>query len=141
MFKLPGNALRVWRLVETPVVLARAWWASTDRTGKPRRGVPVCARVAVRESVADDWKNAELDESTIYDHMKIIEQRVLRITVDFLKAHDVDTSDFEKQAMNIISSGVLNMGNNNIISNNAIEANTRVMVDATQRIQANAREQ
>ncbi|HYQ67874.1 hypothetical protein [Actinophytocola sp.] len=128
LFRQPGNVLRMWRLVEAPVVAGRAWWAIKDRTHRPRRRIPVCARVAVRESVADDWLNAQLDETTIYDHMKIIEQRILRIVVDFLRAHDVDTSDFERQAMNIISSGVLNMGhhNNNIVANNEIKSTTNV---------------
>lgn len=42
--------------------------------------------------------------------MKIVEQRILKTTKDFLKEHGVDTSVFEKQATNIINSGVLNMG-------------------------------
>ena len=138
LFKLPGNVLRVWRLVEIPVVVGRAWWAIKDRTRKPRRGVPVSARVALRENAAEDWSDAQLDRTTIYDHMKIIEQRILKAAVDFLKAHDVDTSAFERQATSIINSGVLNMGSGNTVTNNAIGASAKVMLDAAQSLQQQA---
>lgn len=42
--------------------------------------------------------------------MKIVEQRILKATKDFLSEYGVDISVFEKQATNIINSGVLNMG-------------------------------
>lgn len=141
LFGLPRDVLRLWRVIEIPVVAARAWWAIKDRTHKPRRGVPVSPRVAIREEVAEDWQNAQFDESTISDHMKIIEQRILKAALDFLKAHDVDTSEFEQQATNIINSGVLNMGGVNTISQNAIGASAKIMLDAAQNFQAAAKEQ
>jgi hypothetical protein len=64
----------------------------------------------VREEIANAWENAQLDRTTIYDHMKIVEQRILKATEDFLREHGVDTSVFESKATNIINSGVLNMG-------------------------------
>jgi hypothetical protein len=96
---VPCNVLRVWRLVEIPVVVVRALWAIKDRTHKPRSGVPVSARVAIREEVADDWANAQLDETTVYNNMKIIEQRIIKAAADFLKQHEVDTSAFERQVV------------------------------------------
>lgn len=141
LFALPKDVLRLWRLVEVPVFLGGAWWAVKDRTHKPRRGVPVSPRVAIREQVADDWKNAQLDRTTIYDHMKIIEQRVLKATLDFLKAHDVDTSEFEQQATNIINSGVLNMGGTMTGDNTAVANSAKVMLGAAQHLQDAAREQ
>lgn len=129
-FALPADVTRLWRLAEIPVVLARAWWAVKDRTHIPRRGIMVGARVAVREEKADDWKKAQLDKTTIYDHMKIIEQRILRATKDFLKAHDVDTSVFEKQATNIINSGVLNMGGRTEVNQSAVGTRPQVIVAA-----------
>lgn len=124
---LPVEVTRLWRIVEIPVVLARAWWAAKDRTHIPRRGITVGAQVAVREEKADDWENAQLDEATIYDHMKIIEQRVLKTAKDFLEAKDVDTSVFEKQATSIINSGVLNMGGRQEVSQSAVGASTQVV--------------
>ncbi|MDQ3153653.1 MAG: hypothetical protein M3R63_18705 [Actinomycetota bacterium] len=129
-FVLPGEVMMLWRLAEIPVMLARTWWAVKDRTHIPRRGITVGARVAVRMEKADDWKNAQLDETAIYDHMKIIEQRILRATKDFLKAHDVDTSVFEKQATNIINSGVLNMGGRTEVNQSAVGTSARVIVAA-----------
>ena len=54
--------------------------------------------------------------------MKIIEQRIIRSTEDFLAEHNVDTTAFQKQATNIINSGVLNMGGSMDISNSALGA-------------------
>lgn len=106
---VPVDVMRMWRLLEIPVMLGWAWWAQKDRTVVPRRR-SIRPRVAVREGIANAWENAQLDRTTIYDHMKIVEQRILKTTADFLKEHGVDTSVFEKQATNIINSGVLNMG-------------------------------
>jgi hypothetical protein len=131
VFALPGNVTRLWRVVEIPLVLARAGWAGKDRTHIPRRGITVGPRVAVRVEKADDWKNAQLDKTVIYEHMKIIEQRILKSTKDFLKDHDVDTSMFEKQATNIINSGVLNMGGGTQeVSHSAVGASTQVVFAA-----------
>lgn len=106
---VPVDVLRLWRLLEAPALVVQAWRARRDHTTTPRRR-SVAPKVAVREEIADSWDNAQLDRSTIYDHMKIVEQRILKTTEDFLRAHGVDTSMFDKQATNIINSGVLNMG-------------------------------
>jgi hypothetical protein len=130
VYTVPRDVFQVWRLVEIPVLLAGAMWARKDRTRTPRRAVPIGPRVAVREAVADEWEGAQLDRTSIYDHMKIIEQRILKATMDFLKEHDVDTSAFERQATNIINSGTLNMGGTNRFEGSALGATARVMVDA-----------
>lgn len=135
LLTLPKDVLTVWRLTAVPFLATRAWWATKDRTHKPRRGVTVSPRVSVREKVADEWKSAQLDRTTIYDHMKIVEQRVLKATLDFLKAHDVDTSEFEQQATNIINSGVLNMGGTMIGDNTAVANSAKVMLGAAQELQ------
>ncbi|MGH3549601.1 MAG: hypothetical protein ACRDQU_16140 [Pseudonocardiaceae bacterium] len=106
---VPEDLRRLWRLLEIPLVLGRAWWAQKDRTAVIRHK-STGLNVAVREEIADVWENAQLDRTTIYDHMKIVEQRILKTTKDFLTDYGVDTSVFEKQATNIINSGVLNMG-------------------------------
>lgn len=106
---IPVDIRRMWRLLEIPVVLGWAWWAQKDHTVVLRRRT-IQPKIAVRDEIADAWDNAQLDRATIYDHMKIVEQRILKATKDFLKEHGVDTSVFEKQATNIINSGVLNMG-------------------------------
>jgi len=127
VFALPAEVTRLWHLVAFPVVLVRAGWAVKDRTHIPCRGITVGARVAVRAEKADDWENAQLDKTTIYDHMKIIEQRILKAAEDFLQAHNVDTSVFEEQATNIINNGVLNMGGTQEVSHSAVGASTQVV--------------
>ncbi|MGH3780262.1 MAG: hypothetical protein ACRDRO_06435 [Pseudonocardiaceae bacterium] len=129
-FALPADVTRLWSLAEIPVVVARAWWAVKDRTHIPRRGITIGARVAIRMEKAENWQDAQLDETTIYDHMKIIEQRILKATEDFLKAHNVSTSVFEKQATNIINSGVLNMGGKTEVNQSAVGASAQVVVAA-----------
>jgi hypothetical protein len=128
VFALPTEFTRLWRLVEIPWVLARAGWAVKDRTGIPRRGKAVGARVAVREECSEDWENAQLDTTVIYEHMKIIEQRILKATKDFLEDHEVDVSMFEKQAMNIINSGVLNMGGRQEVRQSAVGESKQIFL-------------
>ncbi|HYQ68935.1 hypothetical protein [Actinophytocola sp.] len=106
---LPTDVMRIWRLLEIPVVVVGARRARRDHTTVPRRR-SVGPDLALREEIADSWDNAQLDSTTIYDHMKIVELRILKATEDFLRKHEVDTSAFEKKATNIINSGVLNMG-------------------------------
>lgn len=130
VFALPVDVMRLWRLPEFPVVLARAGWAVKDRTHIPRRGVTVGAGVAIRVAMAEDWKNAQLDQTVIYEHMKIIEQRILKATNDFLKTHNVDISGFEKQATNIINSGVLNMGGRTEVNQSAVGTSAQVVFAA-----------
>jgi hypothetical protein len=120
--QLPLEFRRVPTLALAPWTLARAWWSTKDRTSLPRRKREVGPELAAREEKAIDWKHAQLDRTTIYDHMKIIEQRIIRSTEDFLAEHNVDTTAFQKQATNIINSGVLNMGGSMDISNSALGA-------------------
>ena len=130
VFALPADVRQLWRLAEFPVVLARAGWAVKDRTHIPRRGVTVGAQVAVRVEKAEDWYNAQLDATTIYDHMKIIEQRILRAAKDFLEDRNVDISVFEKQATNIINSGVFNMGGRTEVNQSAVGTSAQVVFAA-----------
>jgi hypothetical protein len=107
---LPQSLAGLWRLGLAPWVLIRSAWAVRDRTITPRRGLMIGSRVSVREEIAEDWDDADLDKITIYDEMKIVEQRLLKATEDFLEARKVDTSIFRRRVFSIINTGVLNMG-------------------------------
>jgi hypothetical protein len=109
--RLPHAICGVWSLRLVPWVLAHSAWAMKDRTITPRRGLLIGTRLSIREEKAEEWNKAELDKSTIYAEMKIVEERLLTATEDFLDAKDVDTSSFRRRVTNIINSGVLNMGN------------------------------
>jgi hypothetical protein len=110
VYTIPAAVGGLWRLVKVPWVLARATWARKDRTLAPRRRRLIGTRLSIREEKAETWEDAEMDYIAIYDDVKIIEQRLLKATEDFLKSKDVDTSVLEKRAFNIISMGILNMG-------------------------------
>ena len=105
---LPVDMVRIWQLLEVPWVLGSAWWARRDRMARPRQR-PIGPEVAVREEVNDAWDNAKQDHTRILDHMKIVEQRILKATEDFLREHDVDTSMFEEKATSIITNTSFNM--------------------------------
>lgn len=107
---LPNDISRLWQLGGVPVVFARAAWARKDRSLVPRRGVAIGTRLSVREEKSVPWSQAQLDKITIYDHMKIVEQRLLKATENFLESKNVDISTFQEQAIGIINMGVLNMG-------------------------------
>jgi hypothetical protein len=107
---LPQSLAGLWRLGLVPWVLIRSAWAVRDRTITPRRGLMIGSRFSVREEIAEDWDDADLDKITIYDEMKIVEQRLLKATEDFLDAKKVDTSIFRRRVFSIINTGVLNMG-------------------------------
>jgi hypothetical protein len=99
-----------WRLAEAPWILARAVWARKDRTLTPRRKVRIGTRISIREEVAAEWSHSDLDETPIFDDVKIIEQRLLKATEDFLESRDVDVTFLKKRAFSIINTGILNMG-------------------------------
>jgi hypothetical protein len=109
VWSLPAEVWQLWRLLGAPVVLARALWSVRDRTVVPRRGITVGPRVTVRQKAAEAWEDAILDRAIIYDHMSVIEKRILKTTEDFLEAHEVDTTVFRLEATRIINnSGVYN---------------------------------
>lgn len=127
----PFDVLRTWRLLGAPIAVVGALRAAKDRTGAPRRRSSVGPAVVLREEYADRWNDVQLlDRNTIYDHMKIIDQRILKVTEDFLKDRKIDTSVFEKQATTIINSGVLNMGGTTQISQTAVGVGAQVVVTA-----------
>ena len=110
VYGMPVAVGGLWRFAEVPWILARAVWARKDRTLVPRRGRTIGTRLSIREEKAAAWDEAELDHTAIYDDVKIIEQRALKATEDFLESKKVDTSLFKRRVFNIISAGILNMG-------------------------------
>lgn len=122
LFRLPAELSRCRRLPAAAMIAVRA--VRTFRSRRLEAGA--APRISVREEKAADWDLATFDEPTILAQMKIIEQRLLKATRDFLKSCNVDTSTFEKRAETIISASVLNMGGRVDISNSAVGDNARV---------------
>ncbi|GAA3441319.1 hypothetical protein [Planomonospora venezuelensis] len=129
LFSLPTEVSDVWRLTEAPLLLIGAVRARKNRMLKPRRGMAIGAQVSIREEKSTPWKHAQLDEVTIHDHMKLIEQRLLKATEDFLESREIDTSTFKKRATSIINTGVLNMGGKTEIKQSAVGTNAQVRAD------------
>lgn len=123
---LPNDVSRLWRLGEVPVVLACAAWARKDRSLVPRRGITIGTRLSVREEKSILWNKAQLDRTAIYDHIKIVEQRLFKATEDFLESKNVDISMFKKRAASIINMGVLNMGGKLEMKKSAVGINAQV---------------
>ncbi|WUH97235.1 hypothetical protein OHR68_27340 [Spirillospora sp. NBC_00431] len=123
---LPAELTQAWHLVKAPGVLLGTWRARRAPVESPLAG----PQASIREEKAADWERSTLDKPTILDHMKILEGHLLKLTEDFLRDHDVDTSDFEKRAETIISANVLNMGHMDI-SNSAVGPNSQVNQNGT----------
>lgn len=130
LLNLPAEVGRAWRLAGAFQLLFGAVRARKNRMLKPRRGMAIAARLSIREEKSTPWEHAQLDEVTIYDHMKLIEERLLKATEDFLDSRDVDTSAFKKRATNIINMGVLNMGGKTEIKQSAVGSNAQVRADS-----------
>ncbi|MFC4584795.1 hypothetical protein [Sphaerisporangium corydalis] len=129
LLNLPAEVAGVWHLAEAPLLLTSAVRARKNRMLKPRRGMAIGARLSIREEKSTPWKQAQLDEVTIHDHMKLIEQRLLKAVEDFLEWKGLDTSAFKKRATSIVNTGVLNMGGRTEIKQSAIGANAQVRAD------------
>jgi hypothetical protein len=108
--RIPQDLGGLWRLGLMPGVLIRAAWAMKDRTVIPRRRRPIGTRFSIREEIAEDWEDAEHDKTDIYNEIKIIEERLLKATEDFLDSREIDTSMFKRRIFSIVNMGVLNMG-------------------------------
>jgi hypothetical protein len=113
---IPATLGGLWRLAEIPWML-RAISSTRDRTLYPRRRAGIGTRLSIREEKTADWDEASLDKTAIFDDVKIIEQRLLKATEDFLESRDVDVSVLRRRAMSIISTGILNMGGNLSVNN------------------------
>lgn len=130
LFNLPVEVAGMWRLSEIPRLLTGAVRARNNRMLKPRRGMTIGAQLSIREEKSTPWKQAQLDEVTIHEYMKLIEQRLLKAVEDFLESHKLDTSAFKKRATSIVNTGVLNMGGKTEIKQSAIGTNAQVRPDA-----------
>jgi hypothetical protein len=84
------------------------------------------ALVSVRELAADTkWQRY----FQIFDDerfVKVIEQRLLRSLIDFLKEHDVDTSSLETRADMLINNGVMFGDNANVKDSQVAGAGSRL---------------
>jgi hypothetical protein len=117
---LPAEVGHSWRVSKMPALLAGTVRARRDRTLTPRRRVTIGPELSVRMERSTPWDVAYVDEKLFLGQIKIVEQRLLNGTEDFLRDHNVDVSSFRKKAETIISANVLNIGGRMDISNSTI---------------------
>lgn len=130
LLALPTQVTAAWHLAQAPALIIGALRARRNRVLKPHRRTAVAARISVREEKSTPWKDTRLDDVTIHDHMKLIEQRLLKAVQDFLEERKVDTSAFKKRADSIVNTGVLNMGGKVDMSQSAIGPQAHVRADS-----------
>ncbi|MBB5628138.1 hypothetical protein [Sphaerisporangium krabiense] len=121
--EFPIDVMQAWRLIHLPTVLLGAFRARRTRVLYPKRGVKIGAKLSVREEKRMPWESAQLDRTLISDHLKLIEDRLLKAATDFLREHKVDISEFEERATNIINTGIMNFGESMNVNNSAVGAN------------------
>ncbi|MFL1428144.1 MULTISPECIES: hypothetical protein [unclassified Nocardiopsis] len=127
LFRLPREIRSVWRIAHYPYFLARALaFHRRDLTIAPLRNVGIGSRLSVRQEQAEEWSRVQLDKTRVLGHMKNVEQRLLKATSDFLRSRDVDISDFDDRALQIINSGIVNMGGTNDFGNTAVGDHAQV---------------
>ncbi|ACZ90239.1 hypothetical protein [Streptosporangium roseum] len=126
---LPAGVAEVRNLVEAPSFLIGAALARRNRLLVPRRGAAIGAQLSIREEKSVPWNQAQLDKATIYDYMKLIEQRLLKAAEEFLELKKLDTSAFNKKATSIVNMGVLSMGGKIEMKQSAVGANAQVRPD------------
>ncbi|GAA2597919.1 hypothetical protein SMC26_04930 [Actinomadura fulvescens] len=129
LWRLPEETAQVVWLCQAPFILKGVALAGKDRTLVPRRRILVGSRVSVREHASLSWKDSRFDETRVHDDIKLVEQRLLKATEDFLDQHKIDTSTFKKKASNIINnSGVLNMGGRLEMSQTSVGAGAQTQI-------------
>ncbi|MEU7985675.1 hypothetical protein AB0B56_12500 [Streptosporangium canum] len=126
---LPAEVWGAKALIEAFPLLVGALRAQKNRIRVPRRGAAIGARLSIREEKSVAWKQAQLDKVVIYDYMKLIEQRLLKATEEFLERKGLDTSAFSKKATSIVNMGVLSMGGKIDMNQTAVGANAQVNLD------------
>ncbi|GAA3178456.1 hypothetical protein [Nonomuraea roseoviolacea] len=123
LVELPADIMQAWRLFRVPSVLLGACRARRTRIHYPKRGVKIGPKLSVREEKRVSWESAQLDRTLISDHVKLIEDRLLKAATDFLREHKVDISEFEERATSIINTGIMNFGESINVNNSAVGAN------------------
>ncbi|MEE2038788.1 hypothetical protein Q8791_16310 [Nocardiopsis sp. CT-R113] len=116
---LPREAAECVRLALYPYFLLRALLPH-DMTRTPIRNLGVATKISIREEHTQAWSTDQFDKTRILSHMKIVEQRLLDTTQDFLEERGVDISEFKKRADHIIQNSFFNIGPNARISNSAM---------------------
>jgi hypothetical protein len=127
--ELPADTVRSWRLIHLPVLVLGAIRARRDRLPFPKRGVKIGPELSLREEKSVSWESAQLDRTLISDHVKLIEDRLLKAATEFLRGKGVDVSEFEERVTSIINTGIMNFGETMNVNGSAVGPNAHVKLD------------
>ncbi|WP_157180654.1 zinc ribbon domain-containing protein [Protofrankia coriariae] len=113
-----------------PSFTLRGWRSLATRRDRIRPGVVIDygARRSVRAEVAADLKDyyyADVDQRL---YLETLQRRVLENIVEFLRRHNVDTSEFERHSEQVIN----NIHNGNIFNVNEVSGQGNVFGDQAQ---------
>ena len=108
-----AGAARFKRSDDKPEKKSTAW---SDRSGM----------LSTREHYAQPYVSNMHQAEDAARAIQVIKEKIFTVTMDFLREHNVDINDYEKQVQNIIyNSGVVSTGNNNQINNASGGANNQ----------------
>lgn len=123
---LPTEIPRLWRIIRYVYALGKAALLPRDMTRTRIRNVLIGTRVSIREEMSQAWPKIQLEKSDVLGQMKSIEWRLLRAASDFLRSRDVEIAEFNDRALKIINSGIVNIGDNNSFTDNAVGSGAQV---------------
>jgi hypothetical protein len=107
-----------------PLNLARAAVGAADSSRRKSDlitpGVDYGARVSVRELGAAEVTRNHIQTQDLLKHKRIIERRVVAAVLDFLEDHEVDTSEYRHQTLNVLTAAAVNTGSGSMYVESAI---------------------
>jgi hypothetical protein len=109
-------------LAQVPALMWAAGQAQHDGTAVDRRGVNIGAVVSAREEATGGETHFQFND--IFQHAQIIERRLIAGVEDFLKDHNIDTSEFNDRVSAILNNGIFNTGPGTVnVSDSAVGPN------------------
>lgn len=130
LLRLPSGLLAVTRLALAPVQLWAAVRPCQDRTvlTRSRLFADIGAEVSAREAASGDLRDSYFQVQDIVQHSKVIERRLIATVGDYLREHDVDTSEFLERTREILNTGVMISGSGPVtISGSAVGSKANVV--------------
>ncbi|WP_447040755.1 hypothetical protein [Streptomyces sp. DSM 118878] len=126
--RLPQAALAPVRLLTASALLLQATRAGMDSTAESlKRGFDIGAVRSAREMAAIAADESYFQTFDVSKHSKVIERRLLATVGEFLKSHEVDTTEFMQRATAILNNGIINMGSGSVnVSDTAMGQETSV---------------
>ncbi|WP_020671555.1 hypothetical protein [Amycolatopsis nigrescens] len=89
------------------------------------------ARVSARQLAADTLYHNYFQKADADKHLKLIERHVLAAMLDFLDAHEVDTTEFRNRQMAILNQGIIQTGGISNVGSQAVGTEASISQQVT----------